>query len=129
MGGSGGLVVKKLAVFEEALELCGGAFLAVGRVTDIGHHVFAEVAAQGASRCFFRICRPEEVANAADSVVTFEREGDHGRLLHEGCDFWEEWFVSYMGVMFDKDFIAEGHHFDAADDELGFLEASQYFAG
>lgn len=101
-------------------------------MTDIPHFrvavLGAEVATDGACCRLERIRRSEQVADAGDDAVTFEGEGDDGRLLHEASHLWEEGLVGDVGVVLSEDLVAECHHFDTADDESLILKTSEHLA-
>ncbi len=96
-------------------------------MSDIDHHVFAEISSNGTFVCCRRICGSQEIANACDGIVATESEGNDGSGLHELSNAREEWLVSQVRVMFGENFIAQFHHLGIANSESSIFKALDDF--
>ncbi len=124
----GKLVAIDFAVGEEALYFFLGSFQTIRCMSDVDHHVCAELCAQCARCCFLAVGHTEHIADFVDDVVAFDDHGNDWKRGHERFDVWVEWLIGNVRVMFLENVWCQLDHFATADRETGFLEAGNDFA-
>ncbi len=97
-------------------------------MANVDHFVFAEVTADSAWGCLFRIGRAEQIAHAGNCVFSFESKSHNGSFAHEFDDIGEKGLVADVGVVISKDGVIELHHLDATNPEALGLETSEHGA-
>lgn len=106
---------KEVADFE------GRGFRSVGTVRAIHLDAGAEIVADGASRCFFRVSGAHSFAPFGDGTIGLKDHGEDFAGTHEVREFAEKRTLAMDGVEAAGLFFGEAHGFNGHELEAGFV--------
>lgn len=112
---------------EEVADFEGGGFGGVGTVRAIHLDAGAEVAADSASRGFFRVGGAHGFAPFGDGAIGFENHGEDFAGTHEVGELAEERAFAMDGVEAAGFFLGEAHGFDGDELKASLVDPCEDF--